>query len=417
MGAAGRTIEGDAWERLPGVLQWIAELGAEPEDDEERALRRRVLNLATALMVVLSPIWVGTYLALGHELSAAIPLAWMVAAVTLLSAHARLGIYGAFRFCALSMMLVFPFLLMWSLGGFANSSVVGLWALIAPLGATLFAGTESSMRWFGGLVLLIAVSVVLDPALAESVPEIPEAVRVAFFGLNLTAVSLTALLILHYFVRARELEQARSERLLLNVLPRPIAARLKRSDAVIADACPDATVLFADLVGFTPLTESIAPDQVVQLLDRIFTAWDALAAELRLEKIKTIGDEYMVVGGVPEPRSDHAAAVAWMALQMREELRSATQDLQRPLDVRIGIDCGPVIAGVIGRVKFSYDLWGQTVNTASRMESEGMTGRIQITERMRERLGASFTTTRRQAIEVKGLGRMTTWFLEAGDRQ
>jgi adenylate cyclase len=409
---SGVSVEGGRWERLPSVLQWLAQLGAVSADDEERALRKRVLNLATAMMVAVSPIWVATYLALGHELAAAIPLAWLLAASALLIGHGRFGFYRAFRLGALSMMLVFPFLLMWSLGGFANSSVVGLWALIAPLGATFFSGPRSAGRWFGGFVALVLISALLDPALSDSPPEIPAPVRTVFFGLNLAAVSATAFLLLQYFVRSRELEQARSERLLLNILPRTIASRLKRSDGVIADACPEATVLFADLVDFTPLTESTSAEELVRLLDRIFSTWDELALFYGLEKIKTIGDEYMVAGGIPDPRPDHAEAVGRMALRMQDELTAITISLDQPLRARIGIDTGPVIAGVIGRAKFSYDLWGETVNRASRMESGGVPGRIQITERMRNRLGEEFAVSRRGRIEAKGLGEVTSWFLE-----
>jgi class 3 adenylate cyclase len=210
-------------------------------------------------------------------------------------------------------------------------------------------------------------------------------------------------------------EQERSERLLLNVLPAPIAARLKQADGVIADEFPEVTVLFADIVDFTVRSQASTPEQVVQVLDDLFSAFDELARQRGLEKIKTIGDAYMVVGGLPEPRPDHAGAVAEMALAMREEVARRDDPGGRPLAVRIGIDTGPVVAGVIGRSRFSYDLWGDTVNTASRMESHGVTGCIQVTARTYERLRDDFRFQRRGPIPVKGKGEIVTYFLVGRD--
>lgn len=416
MDAAGPGAEGGRWERLPSAVQRLAQLGSAPSDDDEVRLRKRVLNLTSALIAALTPIWTITYLALGLSLSAAIPLTYMIATIMFIVAHSRTRLYRAFRFGGLLMMLVFPVLLQWSLGGFANGSFVSLWALTAPLGAMFFAGTRQSLPWFGGFVALVVASVILEPALADSAPEVPEAVKVTFFGLNLFAVSLTVYLVLHYFVHARELEQARSERLLLNILPAPTARRLKHSNEVIADSYADVTVLFADLVEFTPLVESMQPDALVRLLDRVFSCWDKLASDHGLEKIKTVGDEYMVVGGLPEWRPDHAQAVARMALRMQAELAGATRSAPRLLEARIGIDTGPVIAGVIGRSKFSYDLWGDTVNTASRMESTGEPGEVQVTARTAEHLADDFLLVPRGSIEVKGKGSMRTWLL-AGERE
>jgi class 3 adenylate cyclase len=236
---------------------------------------------------------------------------------------------------------------------------------------------------------------------------------------------LTAVLLLGEAVRTRRAldrehrllltEQERSERLLLNVLPGPIADRLKQGEEVIADDFPEVTVLFADLVDFTRRSRETTPERVVQVLDDLFSALDTLAERYQLEKIKTVGDAYMVVGGLPEPRPDHAQAVADMALAVREEVARHLDPAGEPLAVRIGIDTGPVVAGVIGRRKFSYDLWGDTVNTASRMESNGVPGCIQVTERTYRRLRDGFRLERRGPIQVKGKGEMTTWFLVGRD--
>jgi class 3 adenylate cyclase len=235
---------------------------------------------------------------------------------------------------------------------------------------------------------------------------------VAFFALTIAGVATTVFALLEYFVRAREREQEKSERLLLSVLPAPVAARLKEQEGVIADDFPAVTVLFADLVGFTPLAERLPASEVVSLLDRVFAGWDALVAEHGVEKIKTIGDAYMAAGGIPLPREDHAEAIAALALEMGPALARCSADAGVPLDVRIGIDSGPVVAGVIGRAKFIYDLWGDTVNTASRMQSHALPGTIQVTERAYERLRHRFVLRERGGVDVKGKGPMTSYLLD-----
>jgi class 3 adenylate cyclase len=190
-----------------------------------------------------------------------------------------------------------------------------------------------------------------------------------------------------------------------------VAARLKEEEGIIADACPGVTVLFADIVGFTPLSERLSASDLVAVLDRVFARWDALAAHHGVEKIKTIGDAYMVAGGIPLPRDDHAEAVAELALAMGPEVARCAAETGLALEVRIGIDTGPVVAGVIGRAKFIYDLWGDTVNTASRMESHALPGTIQVTQRAYERLRERYELRPRGTIEVKGKGPMTTYLL------
>ena len=213
--------------------------------------------------------------------------------------------------------------------------------------------------------------------------------------------------------RTKELEAEKqtSERLLLNVLPAPIAARLKTGEGVIVDRFEHVSVLFADIVGFTALSARTSPESLVVMLDDLFTRFDALADRHGLEKIKTIGDAYMVVAGVPEPRSDHAVAMARMGLDMQAVITEYAARAGVELTIRIGIHSGPVVAGVIGRNKFIYDLWGDTVNTASRMESHGLPNRVHVTEATIAALGGRFEHESRGEIDVKGKGPMTTYFL------
>jgi len=400
-----------AWRRLPGWLRRFAGIGALPSDSEETRLRKSVLVLSSGLMATLAFVWVGTYAALGLWLSAAIPLAYQLASAASIYAYARERRYQLFRASQLGMSLLLPFALQWSLGGFRTSSAVALWGLTSPVGALLFVGAREAVPWFLAFVALVVVSAAIDPSLAANAPDVPNAVIVTFFALDVIGVSTTVYVLLQYFVRARERALAESERLLLNVLPAPVASRLKQSDEVIADGFGAVTVLFADIVGFTGLAQRLAPADVVTLLDEVFGRWDGLAARHGVEKIKTIGDAYMVAGGIPRPREDHAEAIADMALEMGPELAQCAAESGRALEVRIGIDTGPVVAGVIGRAKFIYDLWGDTVNTASRMESHGLPGSIQVTEHTYERLRDRYELRRRGKIEIKGKEPMTTYLL------
>jgi class 3 adenylate cyclase len=206
--------------------------------------------------------------------------------------------------------------------------------------------------------------------------------------------------------------QEQSDRLLLNILPEAIAERLKHDEHTIADSFEEATVLFADIVSFTQLSANIPADELVKRLNEIFSTFDRLAQRHGLEKIKTIGDAYMVVGGLPTPRPDHAEAIAQMALDMQQEISRFKRDDGEPFLIRIGINSGPVVAGVIGLNKFIYDLWGDTVNTASRMESQGLPGRIQVTAATYERLCEKFVFEERGVLQVKGKGEMVTYFLK-----
>jgi len=215
----------------------------------------------------------------------------------------------------------------------------------------------------------------------------------------------------HAFTRQLQTEKDKSEILLLHILPKSVVARLRQGETAIADGFTEVTILFSDLVGFTRLASVMPPAQVVELLNYLFTEFDRLAFERGLEKIKTNGDAYMVAGGLPEPRDDHAVAVADMALHMIDVVSAAGSMLGRPLQVRIGIHSGAAVAGIIGKHKFIYDVWGDTVNTANRMESHGVPDRVQISAATYHRVRESFRCEPRGPQEVKGKGMMETYFL------
>jgi adenylate cyclase len=315
------------------------------------------------------------------------PLGVLLASAAVLTFYNQFDNPGLFSAVPLSVALTTA----WAAGRRAWALLVAAFFGVSPL---VFVAVSDLP---GGFAAQLVSSAVSDLALLAAVLLLGEAVR-----------GRRALDQEHRLLLA---EQDRSERLLLNVLPAPIAARLKQGEAVIADRFPEVTVLFADLAGYTASSDRSSPERLVQVLGDLFTAFDGLAQRHGLEKIKTVGDAYMVAGGLPVPRPDHAEAVAEMALAVREEVGRHLDPSGQPLAVRIGIDTGPVVAGVIGTSKFSYDLWGDTVNTASRMESQGVVGCIQVTERTYRRLRDRYHFERRGPVQVKGKGELVTWFL------
>jgi class 3 adenylate cyclase len=401
------------------MRDWIdrlANAGTLPTDSADERARKATLTLSACIITVLATVWTVTYGVLGLYLSAAAPLAYQAGSLFNLAVFFTTKRYRYFRFGQLFLILWLPFLLQWSLGGFVTSGAVMAWAILAPFGALMFHAPRQAAYWLAAFVALVGVSGAIDTTLPDK--DIPFAVTLAFFVLNTSFVSGVAYFLVHYFVAARERAMKElaaahetSERLLLNILPKPIADRLKESDGIIADGYESVTVLFADIVGFTPLAETMEPAEVVALLNEVFSAFDELVEENGLEKIKTIGDGYMVAGGLPTPREDHAEAVAETALRLREAIAEIAVAARCNLEVRMGMDSGPVVAGVIGKRKFSYDLWGDTVNIASRMESHCNPGNIQVTDRAYERLRERFAFEERGAVQIKGKGEMRAYLL------
>jgi class 3 adenylate cyclase len=399
--------------RAGRLLQRLSLIGDDPADSDRVRAQKVALVLAAVTIVVLSCAWVGTYLVLGLPLAALIPLTYQLVTIASLVVFSRFKDVRLLRTSQIVLMLTLPFLLQWTLGGYAASSAVSLWATISVFGALFFYTAAAAVPWFLAFVGLTVVSGLIDPIISANPAPIPYPVQVTFFVLTIGGVTLTTYLMLQYSIRARDAAHGRSEELLLNVLPRSVADRLRREPGVIAERFDDVTVLFADIVDFTPFAERTRPERIVGLLDEVFSSFDALTQRHGLEKIKTIGDAYMVAGGVPEPRADHVEAVAAMAVEMLADLAAVCSRVGTRIDIRIGIDTGPVVAGVIGRHRFIYDLWGDTVNTASRMESHGVPGRIQVTQRTRDRLAGRYRFEERGSIDLKGKGPTPAYLLVA----
>jgi len=402
----------------------LVDLGFEPTDTSLERTAKASLTLAALLLGLFAGAWTLAYFLLDLTSAGLIVLVYQASLLGALGFFVVTKRFAGFRFASLSLHLVTPVAVQVALGGFHQSSGVALWSLVAPLGAVLAYGSRGSIRWFAAYVVLVGGSAAVDASRVSSGVHVPTAAVATFFVANVVGVSAVAYLLLRYFVRERERnmqalaeqhlllaeEQRRSEGLLLNVLPAPVAERLKQQDGIIADRIPDVSVLFADIVGFTEWSDRRPPEGVVEVLNRLFTAFDELADAWGLEKIKTIGDAYMLAGGLHAQR-EHTLAVAHMARAMQRETCRQREAAGFALDLRIGIATGSVVAGVIGRRKFAYDIWGDTVNMASRMESTGTAGSIQVSDTAYERLRGDFRFQRREHVMVKGKGEVTTYIL------
>ena len=398
-------------EHLPGRPRPRTGIGIDETDGTESRHRKGLLVSFTLLTLPAAVLWGAIYWFVGERAAGTIPWAYAgVAAIGLAAFHVRHD-FALFRNVLLVSILAAPALMTVLLGGFAASSGVILWSLLAPFAAIAFSSPGQARAWFLAYVGVLVVTTVLTGIVRPAPAALPEGLHLAFIGMNIGAVSLLGFLLMASFAQQREDAQRRADALLLNILPHRVADLLKARHQRIAEQIEATTILFADVVDFTPMSARLQPAEVVDLLDEVFTGFDDLADRYGLEKIKTIGDCYMVAAGVPVPRDDHAHAAADMALAMCEMVDRLQRDDGTALQLRIGLNSGPVVAGVIGRKRFIYDLWGDVVTTASRMESQGAPGRIQITASTHEVIGDTFACVPRGPVEVKGKGMVEAWFL------
>ncbi len=400
------------------ALGWLSQVGADAADDDEERLRKALLVLIAVLILPIALVWGALYLALGAP-SGVVAFLYFAISVASIGVFARTGDFQLLLRIQLLDIMLAPTLSMFPTGGFLASGGVGLWGILAPLGALVFGGVRSAIRWYVAFVIAFVASGIAGE-LTGGLTRLPEWFSSTMLALNVVVGGSIVFTLLALFAKQRQDAlvalrgaQEQAENLLLNILPRSIAEQLKAKPQTIADQFTAASILFADVVDFTPRAEHLRPDEVIGMLDDLFSHFDTLAEKHGLEKIKTIGDCYMVAAGVPVPRPDHARALALMALDMLDAMRSRDGVGYLGLELRIGINSGPVVAGVIGRKRFLYDLWGDAVNTASRMESHGMPGRIQITRATYELLEDEFVCEPRGSVTVKGKGQMETWYLVA----
>ena len=391
----------------------LLSVGADPADPPDRRLLKR-LFVGLLWGVVFFDILALPLLAaqgVPLQLAATLTLTILVFLGMLASLHRRpaqfaisVHILCAYVMLNISMTALF-------LGGMNTGLWVLVLGLIVPILALLMLGPGADKFWLGAFILANgAVALSSNWMPARYLISVPDLDRSAMSAVNLALVGVVSFISLRYFIRQRDEFQRKSDDLLRNILPGEIAERLKDSSAFIAEHFDRASVLFADVVAFTPMSSQMSPTELVTLLNEVFSEFDRLVERHGLEKIKTIGDCYMVAAGVPQPRADHAQALTQLALEMQTLV--ANRDFQgRPLRFRIGLNSGPLIAGVIGRRKFIYDLWGDAVNTASRMESHGAGGAIQITEATHELIKDDFICEAHETINVKGKGEMKVWYV------
>jgi adenylate cyclase len=391
---------------MKALITLIGRIGFDPSDSDETALRKRLAVVLCAGTLPLTLLWSAIYLAVGAPIAAAIPGFYTAFTPINTAIFARTRNFRFYRFTQLLLILLLPWLLTLSLGGFRQSSIVIIWAALCPLGSLLLEDLRSTSFWIVGFIVLLTLSAALQPVLSPAT--LPEPFVTWFFVLNVGAVIAITFGLLYHFVGRRNFFQQQAEMLLLNILPKEISDALKAEQRTIADQYTDVSILFADVVGFTPIAANMSPMELVGLLNQVFLCFDGLVEKYDLEKIKTIGDCYMVASGVPRRRSDHATALVDLALDMHAAV-AGTRFGGRQLAFRIGINSGPVVAGIIGRKKFTYDLWGESVNLASRMESHGRARCIQITRSTYELIKDAFYCEAMGLIEVKGAGQMEVW--------
>jgi class 3 adenylate cyclase len=423
---------------------WLGNLGRRvisSEDSEQDKLNKTLAIFASGLMGFGAMLWLAIYWAMGIKFSATVPLCYLALSASSLGLYLWKCNFELFRFIQVSLFLFVPFIMQWSIGSYVSSSGVMLWALLAPVGVMIFQGPRDSLPWFFAYIVMTGISGFFDYYLSEGVQQGVTMQSVAvFFSLNFAAVSTIVYLLISYFVNQRDKlqarldeqfkllqeEQAKSERLLLNILPGPIAQRLKEQHTTIADGFSDVTVMFADIINFTRLSEEMPPKSMVTLLNEVFSHFDQLAEKYGLEKIKTIGDAYMVAGGLDEhhrtdgaavSEQDYCRAICGMATEMRDYMETLSGIRKMRLQIHVGIGTGPVVAGVIGMKKFIYDLWGDTVNIASRVTEQAAPSTILVDATTYRRVRNHFDFEGPQSVNVKGKGEITVYRLVAHKAQ
>jgi adenylate cyclase len=399
------------------ALPLVVNIGSDPSDSEDVRLQKSSLVLGSFMFIFAGAFWGILYFVFGQTIAGWIPFSYAVVSLLSMIVFHVTRRFQFFLVSQLLLILFLPFLLMIALGGFIQSSGIILWSLISPLVALLFFEPRRALRWLAAFLGLVFVSGFLElrPLVSSSLPPV---LVTLFFVLNIGAVSTIVITLLAYFVGQKNLlfgllraEQAKSESLLLNILPKDVATRLKQGEEMIADQYDSVSILFVDLVDFTPLSATSEPKAMLALLGDIFSYFDQLVEKYGVSKIETVGDSYMMAAGLPTHCENHAALLTHLALDIRAHFERGVFLEEQPVHCRMGMNSGPIMAGVIERKKISYNVWGDTVNTASRMQSHGIPGQIQVSEATYELIKDEFICEPRGTVNVKGKGEMKVWLV------
>jgi adenylate cyclase len=405
------------------LLAWIARIGSHPDDSDQVRLSKAVLTTGFVSAITVCILFVGPlYLVFGEIAAGLNYIGYGVVVMASLAWFARHKNHHIFAYSMAVLTPASNLISVLALGNFVNSGAAVLWGICYPLiGMLMFYGPKRTLPWALPVIANIALSVFGAPLLRQTISVPPLVAQIILFT-NLLSIFGIAILALTYILEQRDAafrllrgEQEKAENLLLNILPPEIAAILKGEHRVIAEHFDGASILFADIVNFTPLSATMTPGELVELLNEVFSYFDDMVDRHGLEKIKTIGDCYMIAAGVPRVRKDHAHTLTQIALEMQDFVKQRSFQGKK-IAFRIGINSGSVVAGVIGRKKFIYDLWGDAVNTASRMESHGVSGSVQITRATYELIKDAFECTPQGTVNIKGKGEMEVWHVMGARR-
>jgi guanylate cyclase len=397
---------------LRRVGQRVVAFVDDPADDDDLRLRKRV-GVAAGVLTIFAPLSLPIQ-AQGH------PVSFVLAGALSLFSMANLGILALTRRFDRYVIALIAAGTVWVplahvVGGGITGTTPGLvWAFLVPAYAILALGPRRAVPWFVIFLASVLGMALVDPWARATFGEGPYPLRVLGWVMNVALPLTIVFVLLRYTDLRRRIAEARVDELLVNAIPASIATRLKHGEDRIADSYPETTVLFADVAGFTPWTMQTDPERVIGLLDDLFTRFDGIVAGHGIEKLKTMGDAYMAVAGAPLPREDHAMAAIAAARDMLVAVADWREAHGIGLQIRIGLASGPAVGGVIGRQRILFDLWGETVNTAARMQSSGVAGRIQVAESTK--LRASPCTFAERIVDVKGMGEVRAYLLDEAAR-
>ena len=404
------------WERISN--QYLL-----PSDSKDEALQKVLLVFVAATMAIAVIPWAVIYYVFGNPTAAIPPLVYFALTVIGLLHFALTKRFKIFRISQLTFCLILPFLVSLSLGGFQPSSAVIIWSFTSPMGAFLFSNRRQASYFFAATIALILITAVLEPfqPILLGISPLPESVVTTFYVLNIGAVLSLVFYFFSYAGKQRdelfkkiEVEQEKSAKLLLNILPADVIQELIATGRVKPARHEEVTVLFTDFADFTHVTSTMPADRIVTELNDIFAAFDEIAYAENIEKIKTIGDSYMAVAGLSNNQPDHALRCTRAALRMLEFVEERNRTAAFKWKVRVGIHSGSVVSGVVGKRKYAYDIWGDTVNIASRMESSGEVLRVNVSAYTYDQISSMYDCTYRGKISAKGKGEIDMYFVDGG---